>query len=75
MAYPAAAAGAERVRAVSETEQSPKLLDCAAIMAELGVKRSSAESLMQAIPKVKVGRRVFVRREDLEAELERRAAA
>jgi hypothetical protein len=53
----------------------PKLLDCRAVMDETGVKRATAESLMRAIPKVKIGRRVFVKREDLLEELARREAA
>jgi len=57
------------------TEALPKLLDCRTLMAELGVPRATAENLMRAIPTVKIGRRVFVRRADVDAELERRAAA
>jgi hypothetical protein len=53
----------------------PKLLDCRGVMDELGVKRAVAESLMRAIPKIRVGRRVFVTRNEILAELERRQAA
>ena len=53
----------------------PKLLDCRGVMDELGVKRAVAESLMREIPKIRVGRRVFVKREEIVAELERRQAA
>jgi hypothetical protein len=51
------------------------LIDCKGIMDELGVKRATAEELMRAIPKVRIGRRVFVERKDLDAEIERRKAA
>lgn len=51
------------------------LIDCRGIMDELGVKRATAEELMRAIPKVRIGRRVFVERKDLDAEIERRKAA
>lgn len=57
------------------SEQPSKLVDCAGIMRELGVARATAENLMRAIPKIQIGRRVFVKRTDLEAEVERRAAA
>jgi hypothetical protein len=51
------------------------LIDCKGIMAELMVKRSSAEALMRVLPKVRIGRRVYVKRTDLTAELERRNEA
>jgi hypothetical protein len=52
------------------------LIDCRGIMDELGVKRASAESLMRDIPtKFRIGRKVFVKREDVRLELEKRAAA
>lgn len=51
------------------------LIDCRGIMDALGVKRATAEELMRAIPKVRIGRRVFVERKDLDAEIERRKAA
>ena len=57
------------------TDTLPRLLDCAALMKELGVKRATAESLMRAVPKIRVGRKVFISRDDLKAELDRRAAA
>lgn len=53
----------------------PKLLDCRGVMDETGVKRAVAESLMREIPKVRVGRRVFVKRDDVLRELERRTIA
>lgn len=57
------------------SEPLPQLLDCAAVMQELGVKKATAEALMRACPKVRIGRRVFVMRLDVERELERRKAA
>lgn len=51
------------------------LIDCRGIMEEKGLKRGTAEELMRAIPKVRIGRRVFVERRDLDAEIERRKAA
>lgn len=53
----------------------PKLLDCRAVMDETGVKRATAEALMREIPKVRIGRKVFVERADVLAELERRKVA
>lgn len=45
----------------------PRLIDCAGIMRELGVKRGVAEAYMRRLPKVTVpgNRRVFVKRADL----------
>jgi hypothetical protein len=51
------------------------LIDCRGIMDELGIKRASAEALMRALPKVRIGRRVYVKRSALTAELERRNEA
>jgi hypothetical protein len=51
------------------------LIDCKGIMEAKGLKRAMAEELMRAIPKVRIGRRVFVERKDLDAEIERRKAA
>jgi hypothetical protein len=54
----------------------PKLMDCRAIMEELGVKRASADALMQQLPKVKVGNsKVFVRRADVERYLQENTRA
>ena len=44
----------------------PQLLDVRGLMNELGVKRGVAESIMQKLPKFKEGRRVFVRRADVD---------
>ena len=43
----------------------PRLLDRKAVAAELGVPLTTAERIMRHIPKVKVGRRVFVRASDV----------
>lgn len=51
------------------------LVDCRGIMDEMCVKRATAEAIMRAIPKVKIGRRVFVKRDDVRAEMARREAA
>jgi hypothetical protein len=50
------------------TQPLPKLIDCAGIQRELGVKRGVAEAYMRPLPKVKVpdSRKVFVKRADLE---------
>lgn len=50
----------------------PQLLDCKGVMAELGVTRGVAESLMRTCDKIIVGRRVFVTREHVAAELKDR---
>ena len=42
-----------------------RLVDRQGIAAELGVTLTSAESVMRRLPKVKIGRRVFVRWTDL----------
>jgi hypothetical protein len=44
------------------------LLDCRAIMDELGVTRATAEAIMRKLPKVHPDgiRKVYVRRDDLE---------
>ena len=38
----------------------PRLLDRNALAAELGVKHATAERIMRAVPKLTVGRRVYV---------------
>jgi len=50
----------------------PTLLDCRALMAELGVKRGTAERIMRAVPSVKLPdhRKTFVRRGDVIAYIE-----
>lgn len=55
----------------------PQLLDCRALMAELGVKRATAEAIMRQLPKITVEghRRVFVKRSDVQRYLDERTAA
>jgi glycine cleavage system aminomethyltransferase T len=50
----------------------PQLLDCRGLMAELGVKRATAEAIMRAVPSVDVPglRKMYVRRDDVQAFLE-----
>lgn len=48
----------------------PRLLDCKAVMRELGVTRGVAESFMRDCEKIRKGRRVFVTLEDLRAAIE-----
>ena len=52
----------------------PQLLDCASLMAETGVTRSVAESIMRRLPNVELApagiRKVYVRRDDLHAFLD-----
>ena len=50
----------------------PTLLDCKALMDELGVKRATAERIMRAVPAVKMPdlRKTFVRRSDVIAYIE-----
>lgn len=50
----------------------PQLLDCRALMAELGVKRHAAEQIMRHVPKVEIDgmRKVYVRRADVRAYLD-----
>jgi hypothetical protein len=51
----------------------PKLLDAKQLASELGVTRSAAEKIMQALPIVQVPglRKVYVRRSDVDALLKR----
>lgn len=42
-----------------------RLLDRRTLADELGVKLATAENLMRKLPKVQIGRRVFVREEDV----------
>lgn len=55
----------------------PKLIDCAGVMRELGVKRGVAEAYMRALPKVTVpgNRKVFVKRADLQRLLDEHTVA
>lgn len=50
----------------------PQLLDCKGVMAELGVTRGVAESLMRDCDKYPIGRRVFVARADVARALDER---
>lgn len=45
----------------------PRLLDRKGIAAELGVPLATAERVMRQVPKVKIGRRVFVQAADVQA--------
>lgn len=56
------------------TERLPELLDCKALMAELGVTRSAAESVMRRLPVVQFEdlRKVYVKRCDVAAYIEAR---
>ena len=58
---------------MSGAEELPRLLDCRSLMAELDVKRATAERIMRAIPAVKLPdhRKTFVRRRDIIEYLER----
>jgi hypothetical protein len=51
-------------------ERLPELLDTKALMAELGVTRGVAESMMRKLPKYREGRRVFVKRSDVHRHIE-----
>ena len=59
------------------TDRLPEPLDCKALRAELGVTRVTAEAIMRAIPTVQIDglRKVYVRRSDVHADLERRTFA
>jgi hypothetical protein len=55
------------------TDRLPELLDAKGLQAELGVTRAAAEKIMQSLPVVQVPglRKVYVRRSDVAALLER----
>ena len=53
----------------------PALIDCRGLMSELGVKRATAETIMQHLPKTTIGRRKFVLKADVERYLSERQAA
>ncbi len=55
------------------TTTLPRLLDRKGIAAELGVPLPTAERIMRHVPKVKVGRRVFVTDEDVRDYLKKAA--
>lgn len=52
----------------------PQLLDCRALMAELGVKRATAEAIMRQLPTFHVDgvRKTFVKRADVARYIEDR---
>lgn len=50
---------------VTRRERLPRLLGCRELMAELGVKKPTAERIMRHCQKVKVGARVFVREDEV----------
>ena len=56
------------------SERLPELLDCKALMLELGVKRATAEAIMRQVPVVQFDglRKVYVRRSDVQALVESR---
>jgi hypothetical protein len=56
------------------SEPLPQLLDAKALQRELGVSRSAAERIMRHLPKVEIEdlRKVYVRRGDVAAYIERR---
>lgn len=55
----------------------PALMDCRAIMDELGVKRNVAEQIIRQLPKVQIDgkRKLFVKRSDVERYLDERTVA
>jgi hypothetical protein len=55
------------------SEQLPELLDCKHLADELGVTRAAAEAVMRQLPVVQIPglRKVYVRRSDVSALLER----
>jgi hypothetical protein len=59
------------------TNRLPELLDCKALREELGVSRAAAEAIMRRLPIVQIEelRKVYVRRSDVAAYLERRTFA
>jgi hypothetical protein len=56
------------------SERLPQLLDAKALQAEMGITRAAAEALMRRVPTVSIEglRKVYVRRSDVAAYLERR---
>jgi hypothetical protein len=56
------------------SDRLPELLDCKALMAELGVKRATAEAIMRRLPVVQVEglRKVYVKRSDVAAYVDAR---
>jgi hypothetical protein len=50
-----------------------RLIDAKGVAQELGVKPATAESVMRRLPKIQIGRRVFVRMTDLAQFIEKEA--
>ena len=46
-------------------DRLPRLLDRRSLASELGVKLATAENLMRSLPKIQVGRRVYVVESDV----------
>lgn len=59
------------------TERLPELLDCKALRDELGVSRAAAEAIIRQLPVVQIEglRKVYVRRPDVAAYLDRQTFA
>ena len=59
------------------TTALPELLDCAKLARELGITKAAAEAIMRRLPKVHPEgvRKVYVRRSDVAAYLERSTRA
>jgi predicted nucleotidyltransferase len=59
------------------TDRLPELLDCAALMKELRVKRAAAETIMRQLPSIQIEglRKVYVRRVDVQQLIEARTFA
>lgn len=59
------------------SEALPQLLDCKRLMAELGVTRAAAESIMRQLPVVQFDelRKVYVKRDDVAALIDVRTYA
>jgi hypothetical protein len=55
------------------TKTLPRLLHRKALAAELGISLAQAETLMRKLPKVHIGRLVFVRAEDVDRYLKSEA--
>ena len=59
------------------TQPLPRLIDCAGLQRELGVKRAAAEAIMRQLEKVQIPdvRKVYVRRADVERLLDENTRA
>ncbi len=49
----------------------PQLLDARGLQTELGIKRGAADTLMRNVKRTRIGRRVYVDRDDVRLYLER----